>query len=157
VNPYDTLTTALVRVTGPIRVLRPSSGLIRQGRTYCPSHQAEGSRAGRTRSLSIAETDQSATVLHCHAGCRPAEVVSAVGLSLASLFPSRCSTLAAPVRASWWGVMAPLDEARCLVARVQAGDQHALTYLGSAISEARGAALSALRGQTRSNHGGTRA
>lgn len=155
-SQYDTFTAVLARATGPIRALPPVPGTIRRCRTYCPSHQAEGPRQGRTRSLSVAETDQGATVLHCHAGCSAAEVVSAVGLSLASLFPPRSSTSGAPVRASWWGVMAPLDEARCLIARVKAGDERAIASLSCAISDARSAALSALRAPVKTSHGGAR-
>lgn len=46
----------------------------------CPSHQ------GRSASLSLAEGDGGTVLLHCFAGCPAADVVAAVGLSLADLF-----------------------------------------------------------------------
>ena len=49
----------------------------------CPAHP------DRTASLSIAEGDEGRTLVHCFAGCAAADVVAAVGLELADLFPER--------------------------------------------------------------------
>jgi DNA primase len=49
----------------------------------CPAHP------DRTASLSIAEGDDGRALLHCFAGCPAADVVAAIGLSLADLFPER--------------------------------------------------------------------
>lgn len=49
----------------------------------CPAH------ADRAPSLSIRELSDGRTLLHCHAGCGAAEVLGAVGLTLADLFPER--------------------------------------------------------------------
>lgn len=49
----------------------------------CSAHQ------DRSPSLSIRETDEGKVLIHCHAGCSAHEVVSAVGLELADLFPPR--------------------------------------------------------------------
>jgi len=46
----------------------------------CPAHQ------DATASLSLAEGDNGAVLLHCFAGCPAADVVGAVGLGLADLF-----------------------------------------------------------------------
>jgi hypothetical protein len=49
----------------------------------CPAHE------DRRASLSISEGDSGGAVLHCHAGCEPAAVAAALGLSLADLMPPR--------------------------------------------------------------------
>lgn len=49
----------------------------------CPAH------ADRSASLSIGEGNNGGILVHCFAGCAPAEVVQAVGLTLADLFPER--------------------------------------------------------------------
>lgn len=46
----------------------------------CPSHE------DRTASLSVRTGADGRALLHCHAGCEPAEIVSALGLTLADLF-----------------------------------------------------------------------
>lgn len=69
----DTLLTRLehVRKSGRGHVAR------------CPAHE------DRTASLSVAEADDGRVLVHCFAGCRAADVVAAVGLELADLFPER--------------------------------------------------------------------
>lgn len=47
----------------------------------CPAHDDKGP------SLSIRELDDGRTLVHCFAGCSVHEVVGAVGLDLADLFP----------------------------------------------------------------------
>lgn len=49
----------------------------------CPAH------ADRHPSLAVREADDGKVLVHCFAGCSIQEVVSAVGLQLADLFPSR--------------------------------------------------------------------
>ena len=51
----------------------------------CPSH-GDG-----TPSLSIKEDSTGKILIHCHAGCSAEQIVSAVGLNIADLFPSRSS------------------------------------------------------------------
>ena len=51
----------------------------------CPSH-SDG-----TPSLSIKEVSTGMILIHCHAGCSAEQIVSAVGLNIADLFPSRSS------------------------------------------------------------------
>ena len=59
-----------VRRTGPGRWL-----------ARCPAHE------DRSPSLSIREADDGRVLIHCFAGCGAAEIVAAVGLDLADLFP----------------------------------------------------------------------
>ncbi|QFY43124.1 DNA primase [Candidatus Methylospira mobilis] len=47
----------------------------------CPAHD------DRTPSLSIKELDDGKLLLNCHAGCGTADIVGAVSLTLADLFP----------------------------------------------------------------------
>jgi hypothetical protein len=49
----------------------------------CPAH------ADRSPSLSITEVGDGRTLIHCHAGCGAAEVLAAVGLDFADLYPPR--------------------------------------------------------------------
>ncbi len=58
----------------------------------CPAHD------DRRPSLAIRELDDGRVLLHCFAGCDPHQIVSAVGLTLADLFPSRPINHARPER-----------------------------------------------------------
>ena len=49
----------------------------------CPAHE------DRTPSLSIRETDDGTVLVHCFSGCGAADVLGAVGMNLAALFPDR--------------------------------------------------------------------
>ena len=59
-------------------VLRGPGGWI----ACCPAH------ADRRPSLSLTETDERKLLVHCHAGCDPASVMEAIGLTTAFLFPT---------------------------------------------------------------------
>lgn len=48
----------------------------------CPAHEDKGP------SLSLREGDDGRVLLHCHAGCPTADVVAAMGLTMADLFPA---------------------------------------------------------------------
>ncbi len=48
----------------------------------CPAHD------DRSPSLSIRELPDGRTLIHCHAGCAPGDVVAAVGLRMGDLFPA---------------------------------------------------------------------
>ena len=61
-------------------------GVRKSGRGWiarCPAHE------DRSASLSIAEGDNGTVLLHDFAGCKPADVLAAVGLTLGDLFPKR--------------------------------------------------------------------
>lgn len=62
----------------------------------CPAHD------DKSPSLSVAETRDGRTLIHCHAGCQAIDVVHAVGLELADLFPE--STDAYQSRPFWWAI-----------------------------------------------------
>src|SRR5579859_7376119 len=49
----------------------------------CPAHE------DRRASLSVSEGDDGRALLNCHAGCGAAAILSALGLTLADLFPSK--------------------------------------------------------------------
>lgn len=69
------------------RVLGALAGVRRTGpgrwSAICPAH------ADRRPSLSIRELDDSRVLLHCFGGCGVDEVVRALGLELADLYPPR--------------------------------------------------------------------
>lgn len=52
-------------------------------RAACPSC------GGRSRKLSVSESDDGRVLLHCFGGCDAAAVVGAAGLTLGDLFPER--------------------------------------------------------------------
>lgn len=61
-------------------------GVRRSGKGWiarCPAH------ADKSPSLSIAESDDGRVLIHCFAGCPAADVVAAIGLDLAALFPRK--------------------------------------------------------------------
>lgn len=61
-------------------------GVIKSGdgwRARCPAHD------GKSASLAIAVGDNSTVLVHCFAGCTVHDVLAAVGLDLADLFPER--------------------------------------------------------------------
>jgi hypothetical protein len=72
--PVDRLLGRLegVRKTGPLRWM-----------ARCPAHE------DRTASLSIRETDEGKILIYDFAGCGACDVLAAVGLDLADLFPER--------------------------------------------------------------------
>lgn len=58
----------------------------------CPAHDDKGP------SLSVRETPEGAVLLHCFGGCQVADVVGALGLDMADLFPPRERTGKEPRR-----------------------------------------------------------
>ena len=74
------MSSALENVLGRLRGVR-STG---EGRwqACCPAHDDQNP------SLSISLGDDNRVLFHCHSGCEPADICSAMGLALADLFPS---------------------------------------------------------------------
>ena len=70
--PVDGLLASLEKVK--------QSGLG-QWRARCPAHDSKG------LTLSIAEADSGAALVHCFAGCEPTAILAAVGLELSDLYP----------------------------------------------------------------------
>ena len=61
-------------------------GVIKSGsgwRTRCPAH------GGKSASVAITEGDNGTVLVHCFAGCTVHDVLAAVGMELADLFPER--------------------------------------------------------------------
>lgn len=56
---------------------------------HCPAHD------DRSPSLSVRVLDDGRTLVHCFAGCDVSDIVSAVGLSVADLFPDKPLTTTA--------------------------------------------------------------
>lgn len=59
---------------------------VGQWSACCPAHE------DKTPSLSVRETSDGAVLLHCFAGCTAAEIIAALGLEMADLFPRQILT-----------------------------------------------------------------
>lgn len=70
------------RVVSQLKGVKPTSGGFA---ALCPSHQ------DRTASLSIKTGADGRVLLHCHAGCEPAAIVKAIGLTMGDLFSTQSS------------------------------------------------------------------
>jgi len=55
---------------------------FKRGMALCPAHE------DTNRSLSVSEGDDGRVLLRCHANCKTEDIVSALGLSMADLFPA---------------------------------------------------------------------
>lgn len=85
---YDQL---LARLRSPKASTAPAYGL-RAHRAYCPVHQSEGPRPGRTRSLSVTESQDNVILITCFAGCHIEAITAAVGATPGALFPDAPGT-----------------------------------------------------------------
>jgi hypothetical protein len=91
-GPAESRRQALTGINSSSRlghVLGRLEGVRRSGKGFtskCPSHH------DRYPSLSITEAAGGRVLVHCHAGCPPEAVVSALGLKLRDLFPESPST-----------------------------------------------------------------
>ena len=77
------------RVTSAERILAHLENVKRAGTGWssrCPVHDDS------ENSLSLSEAQDGRVLIHCFAGCPPADVVAAVGLSLRDLFPAETSS-----------------------------------------------------------------
>ena len=81
-----TAATLLTRLEG-VRESAPGRWMAR-----CPAHE------DRSPSLSIRELEDGRILIKCFASCSAPDVLSAVGLSLADLFPEKLSGDFAPVK-----------------------------------------------------------
>jgi hypothetical protein len=150
-SAYDTL---LSRLTG-VRPAPARAGCTRANRALCPSHQNDGRTKGRSPSLSLAETDAGAVLVHCHAGCSASDVAAAAGLDLADLFLPRVGAVQHEGTrgnggvAAWASAAAIADEINDAAARVTAGDIDAYIELGDAVQRFKAAARDAMRAGVR--------
>jgi hypothetical protein len=87
----------------------------RRARAFCPCHQLGPHPAGRTPSLSIAESRTGVVLIHCHAGCNAHEVIQAVGLPLSSFFAPGSSATSNGGPNVWLSAAALVDEAANIV------------------------------------------
>jgi hypothetical protein len=65
----------------------------------CPAHE------DRAPSLSVAD-DNGTVLIHCYAGCSPADIVAAVGMNLSDLFPRKLLTGKPGRHLPWLGATA---------------------------------------------------
>jgi hypothetical protein len=81
-----TTATLLARLEG-VRESAPGRWMAR-----CPAHE------DKSPSLSIRELEDERILIYCHAGCSAPDVLVAIGLSLADLFPRKLEGDFAPAR-----------------------------------------------------------
>lgn len=99
-------------------------------RTRCPSC------GGQSRKLSVTEADEGRLLVHCFGGCETSDVLGAIGLGIADLFPERlpADTPAArhqariAARESQWGAALEALEHEALIIHI-AGQQLAKWHL----------------------------
>ncbi len=65
-----------------VREVPAGRGVARQWSARCPAHD------DRRPSLRVGEKADGTVLIHCHAGCEAGDVLAAVGLSLADLYPN---------------------------------------------------------------------
>lgn len=141
-SKIDTILSAL----SGVRKAPPRRGTTRAYRALCPHHQAGGG-AHRQPSLSIAETDAGAVLLHCFAGCSVDEITSSISVEMSDLFPDNSSGgrgISGGV-SGWASVAALLDAAGDAVANAAAGGDWYAALL--AVDNAKAAAKTAMRGE----------
>jgi len=77
-------------VLSRIQGARPSGGNGKGYLARCPAHD------DKNPSLSISKGEDGRVLLHCHAGCGPEAVVSAMGLRMADIMPPKSEPAARP-------------------------------------------------------------
>lgn len=140
----DKIDIILPRLSG-VRKAPARAGIAQAYRACCPAHQAEGPKPGRSPSLSVAESENGAVLLHCFAGCSVHEIAGAVGIELTDLFNDGGSGGSGIVGgpSGWAAVAALLDAAGDAVANASAGgDWYAAL---AAVDAAKSAARQAMR------------
>ncbi len=114
--PYDLVLGAIEGHGHLVRRGGPRGGAARTARAQCPAHISSG------LTLALAETAEGTVLLHCHAGCQVEQVLVAVGLLPADLYPSgsaaqRRSAGVAGIGTTWRGLAGAADlledAARC--------------------------------------------
>lgn len=138
---YDTL---LSRLNKPRRAaLR--AGTVRAHRSHCPCCQADG---GGNPALSVAESDGGGVLVYCFKGCGAIDVIAALSIDAADLYPDHGSSAGSNGGPNAWASAAALADAVAdAAADVLAGggiDEYAA--LASAVARFRAAARAAMRG-----------
>ncbi len=143
----DKIDIILLRLSG-VRKAPARAGIAQAYRACCPAHQGEGPKPGRSPSLSVAESENGAVLLHCFAGCTADEIARAVGIELAELFPDSSSGGGSGIPggpAGWASAAALADAVADAAAGVTAGSIEAYAELASAVARFRAAARQAMR------------
>lgn len=105
----------------------------------CPAHEDS------TPSLSLREMDDGQVLVNCFAGCKPDDILAAVGLEWRDMFPQRNGHLANPEpRHSTQKERAEVDMARSVIAVLRA-DQEAGKRLSAFDKECAQSAIETLR------------
>lgn len=145
---YDVV---LARLEG-VRPYPSAHGISRAARAFCPCHQPPPHRAGRGRTLSVAETADSTVLVHCHAGCSASNVLSAISLTVTDLFPrwddAQWGGPRIPGAVAAWGSAAAAADAvseAALRAYVAPGDPDAVGAVMTTAMDFQKAARAALR------------
>jgi hypothetical protein len=128
-----TMSPSLGSTAGVDLLLSRLEGVRKSGRGWiarCPAH------TDKSPSLSIAESDDGKVLVHCFAGCSAYDVVTAVGLTLADLFPERLAP------------SSPADRQRARQAKKESDWRAALNILGRESTVALAAAETVLGGGT---------
>ena len=84
-------------MTAPIDLILPLLTKVRQRQpgqwsACCPAHEDRGP------SLSVRENTDGAVLVHCFAGCSADDVVAALGMDMAALYPPRAKSGREPQR-----------------------------------------------------------
>lgn len=144
-TPYQILLRTLqARGIAPRNTHPHKAEIVRQCRCDCPSC------GGHALPLEIAETQDAAVLLHCHAGCSFDAIVQALGVQVRDLFPQRdpvrerAAGSQGPIQ-HWTGAIAAADAALALADRAYAGDREALGAQRSELIRLRTEIKAALR------------
>lgn len=115
-------------------------------RATCPAAEHRSNKGGG-RTLSLSQKDDSGVLIHCHAGCAAAEVLSAIGLGLSDLYPSP-STGGAKKGAwkEWRSLISAADGVQALAfSAALSGDKHDFLLVLDAAADLEQMARAALR------------
>lgn len=139
---YDAL---LSRLHKPRRAaLR--DGVTRAHRAHCPACQTDGSA---NPALSVAESGGGGVLIWCFKGCGALDVIAALGMEAADLYPDHKSTGGGNGGPSAWASAAALADAVADAAAdvLAGGGMDAFGTLASAVAQFRAAARAAMRGE----------
>ena len=93
-TPFDRIVSHTYIADGFRAVASHAADISRSGRAYCPA--CDHGRHDRKRSLDIAESLSGALLINCWRGCSATEIMLAIGLDVADLYP-KIDRLTSPV------------------------------------------------------------
>lgn len=110
ITPYELVTAALEAKGYKLRTVKPhTAGIARGVRSNCPACE------GHSKPLEVAERNDGAVLLYCHAQCSVYDVAAALGLEIGDLFPTRD-----PARERIAGTQGPIHHWTSVAADVDA-------------------------------------